>query len=122
MTHQTRLRDHINRLRSLRGVAVTYGRQGVTASITATVGKTTAEQDIGQDSGTIIRVPVRDYIFASADLTSSVIATLPLNGDTITEADGTVHEVRPLGSEPCWRWHDSGRTQIRIHTKQVTNL
>ena len=41
-------------------------------------------------------------------------------GATLTQAGQTfVYEVIRPGDEPCWRWSDSYRQTLRIHTKQV---
>jgi hypothetical protein len=121
MTFQTRLRDSINRIRQQRGVTVTYSRLSDAVTLLATVGKTSQEEDVGTDSPAVVRTQIRDYIIAAADLVLSGATSQPQRGDRITEADGTVFEVLPLGSE-SWKYSDSGRTQFRIHTKQITNL
>jgi predicted MarR family transcription regulator len=48
--------------------------------------------------------------------------TLPQRGDWIEETDAERtyrYEVRPLGDEPCWRYSDSQRQTLRIHTQAL---
>ncbi len=120
------LEDIVAGLRDLRqatGFAVTYTYNGnVLTGILATIGNTPT-QEVISDDGATVRGVNRDYLIAVSDLTHGGIPVIPLDGHTITEADGTVFEVRPLGGERCWRWVDAAtRQHYRIHTQQVTNL
>lgn len=120
MSHQPRLRDALNRIREQRGVTVTYARGSATVTLAATVGKTGQNQDIAPEGGVVIRTGVRDYIISAASLILSGSLTAPQRGDKITEGS-SIYEVMPLG-EDCFRYCDSGRTQLRIHTHQIEGL
>lgn len=113
MTYQNRIADALTRMRSQRGISVTVTQAGVNYDAVAVVGKTTATQDVASDGGTVIRVPTRDYLIRASDIPE------PVDGMRIEEPDGSIHEARPIGAEPCWRWHDMARTHYRIHTIEV---
>jgi len=88
--------------------------------LSATVGRTTFEQDDG--AGAIVRSQVRDYLIDTADLVLGAAQTLPAKGDRIEEVNGGqkfTYEVMPMGSEPHWRYSDPYRRTLRIHTKHV---
>jgi hypothetical protein len=96
--------------------AVVYGRGAASLPITATRGRSTFE--IQDGSGGLLTVESIDWIIDPDDLVFSGSAVLPQKGDRIT-AGTLVCEVLPIGSEPCWRWCDQYRRQMRIHTKAI---
>ena len=62
----------------------------------------------------------RDYLLKAADLVIGGVAVTPEEGDWFTEAvaDGTKRfKVLPYADEPCWRFSDPQRTELRVHTK-----
>jgi hypothetical protein len=64
----------------------------------------------------------RDFPIKAADLVLGSAPTLPERGDVIRETQGTktfIYEVMAPGKEPPWRWSDTYRKLLRIHTKQV---
>jgi len=100
--------------------SVVYQRGTDTTPVPATVGETVFQIDDG--AGALLRVESRDYLIRAADLVLAGNAILPKRGDRIRETSGTqviVYEVVGPGDEPCWRWSDSYRQTLRIHTKQV---
>lgn len=103
-----------------RTVDVTYRRGVDSAVVKATIGRTMFEQDDG--AGVIVRLQVRDYLIDTADLVLAGNQSLPSKGDRIEEIDaGQKHtyEVLPLGGEQHWRYSDSYRRTLRIHTKLI---
>ncbi len=99
---------------------VTYRRGSRSAEVLATVGKTTFEVDDGY--GVLVRHESRDFLILAAELVFDTEVVLPERGDRIEEpqAEGSlVYEVLAPGKEPCWRYSDSFRKTLRIHTKQV---
>ncbi|MCA9179682.1 MAG: hypothetical protein KDB14_34740 [Planctomycetales bacterium] len=101
-------------------IDVTYERGAEQVPIKATVGKTEFELDDG--SGVVVRIQSRDYLIHAADLVLGGVETLPVAGDLIREAQGPtifVYEVMAPGNEPHYRYSDSFRKLLRIHTKHV---
>lgn len=99
---------------------VAYARGEQSAELPATIGKTTFELDDGY--GVLVRHESRDFLVLAADLVLGDAPTLPQRGDRIKETQGAtvfVYEVTAPGKEPCWRYSDSFRKTLRIHTKQV---
>lgn len=112
----------LDRTTQTHGITITLSRgTNSTPGIAAIVGSTKAETAI-DDGGAVIRTPLRDYLIKANLYLINGTAVDPQNGDKITESDGTIFEVRPLGGEPCWRYCDPGRTYLRIHAKQVNSL
>lgn len=99
--------------------SVTYTRRGqaVGSGLTATYGRTVFEQD---STTGVIRWESKDFIFDAADLTISSVVVQPENGDRITDAAGNVFEVLGDNGEPCFKYTDGHRVQVRVHTKQVS--
>ena len=100
--------------------SVVFQRGTDMVTVLATIGATLFQIDDGD--GGILRVESRDYLILAADLVLSGNPILPQRGDQIRETQGDrtfVYEVNSPGDEPCWRWSDSYRQTLRIHTKQV---
>jgi hypothetical protein len=98
--------------------SVVYRRGGASVILDATVGKTIREYTDGY--GATIVDEARDYLVHAAELVLGGERTLPLAGDTIEETDeGQVftYEVTAMGPEPCFRYSDTARVRLRIHTK-----
>lgn len=101
-------------------VPVAYCRDTATVQAAATIGRTVFE--VARDYGVFEKIESRDYIIAAGELLLNDEPVLPARGDQIRETrDGTtyVYEVMAPGNEPCWRWSDSYRRSLRIHTKQI---
>lgn len=101
------------------GVEVTYRRGDACKKLTAIPGQSTFTVDEG--FGALVKIRSRDYLIAACELVLSGSQATPQRGDLIEEKVGTkthVHEVlRPDGADQVWRYSDSGRTRIRVHTK-----
>lgn len=98
---------------------VTYQRGGDEIELSATIGQTTFEQ---VDDHGITRTQSRDFLVRAADLVLGSAAVLPISGDRIVETDGAqtyTYEVMAPGGEPPYRYSDSFRNTLRIHTKMV---
>jgi len=107
-------------LKSKIGTTVTYVRGDYSVSLTATVGSTSFDQ--ADEFGIIERIESRDYLIDAADLVLNSVTVLPGRGDKIEETqDGTTYtyEVMTLDNQPAWRYSDSYRKKLRIHTKQI---
>lgn len=103
--------------------AVVYSHGGLSVTLPATAGRTLLRLDDGL-GGSRVEWTDRDFVVTAADLVLAGVTVLPQRGATIveTEDDGTVYtfEVNAYGgTEPCWRWVDAYRRQIRIHCKQI---
>jgi hypothetical protein len=108
------IRDAQEALRSLRSehlaVDVVYiTTADVSTSIEATQAATSVTVDDGE---TISKSKVFDWLIDIAQYSAE-----PMRGDKITY-DGLVYIVADIGSEHCWRWHDSIKKTRRVHTKQ----
>ena len=99
---------------------ITYARQERTFALQATVGRTTFQ--LQSESGVLAELESRDYLV----LWSALLAQLgdePRPGDRIEDAGPEpmttvyVYEVMSPGDGPCWRFCDSARELIRMHTK-----
>lgn len=93
---------------------VIYRRGGDSAEVPATVGKTVFK--VTDDYGRFQYIESRDYLISAADLMLKGAQILPEPGDEIVE-DGFVYEVMAPNNEPEWRYSDSCRNTLRIHTK-----
>lgn len=103
---------------SVAGVKVTYSRGSASVVLTAVPAVSHSNAD-GQQIITEYRT--RDFIVPASDLILSGIEITPKKGDTIEETVGnTVHSyqvARPDGgTEQPWRYTNTGRSFIRIHT------
>jgi hypothetical protein len=87
-----------------------------TVEVAATIGSTVFQIEDG--AGALLRVESRDYLITAADLVFDDTPITPRRGDRILEG-GLIYEVSAPGGEPEWRWSDSYRQTMRIHTKQV---
>ncbi len=99
---------------------VQYVRSGeTTLSLLATIGQT--EFDTEDERGILIKVQSRDFLITTADLDFGEGAVEPQLNDVIKETVGSVvhhYEVLPFGSErQLWRYSDTSRLILRIHTK-----
>ena len=93
-------------------VPVQYRRRsGQIVEIPAALGRTLFR--IEDEYGITIRTESRDFLIAASDLNVE-----PERGDQIIYA-GVCYEVLAPNSEPCWRWSDSFRQTLRIHTKEI---
>ncbi|MFA6717404.1 MAG: hypothetical protein WC082_12560 [Victivallales bacterium] len=95
-------------------VPVIYRRGGESAGVPATVGKTVFK--VTDDYGRYQHIESRDYLISTADLILNGTQILPEPGDEIVE-DGFIYEVMAPNNEPEWRYSDSYRNTLRIHTK-----
>ena len=95
-------------------VPVIYRRGGDSAEVPATIGKTVFK--VADDYGRFQYIESRDYLISAADLVLNETQILPEPGDEIVE-EGFVYEVMAPNNEPEWRYSDSYRNTLRIHTK-----
>lgn len=99
---------------------VTYQRGTDSVTLSATLGRTEYEQ--ADESGLVMLFQSRDYLVRTADLILSSVAIMPEPGDRIVETvagQDFVYEVAPLPSGAHYKFCDSYRLMLRIHTKQV---
>ncbi len=99
---------------------VTYLRSTESVDLPATIGKTVFEQ--ADEYGVIHRTESRDYLITAAELVLGGTPEQPKAGDRIREAVGEqvfLYEVMAPGGEPPWRFSDTYRRTLRIHTKFV---
>jgi hypothetical protein len=99
---------------------VVYRRGEQQQTLTATIGKTIAEQDSG--NGLLLRTEIRDYLINTNDLKLGGQQILPERGDQIIESDVDaiyVYEVLPIGNQRAWRYSDPFRLKLRIHTRLI---
>lgn len=102
------------------GREVTYRRGALSCVLTAA--PSTVEQETENVRGLVERVPIRDWVFRSADLVLGGAQVTPERDDRIEETvAGWTHVFRvlPPASGHPWRYTDPGRHGIRLHTKQM---
>jgi len=87
---------------------------GASFTVPATIGKTIFS--IEDDYGRIVHYESRDYLISSADLLINGIIITPQKGDEVID-DGFIYEVMAPANEPEWRYSDTYRNTLRIHTK-----
>jgi hypothetical protein len=102
----------------LAGVPITYCRDNSSLVIMAVPAISNSDA-AGQDVITEYRT--RDYLVAASDLVIDGIAFTPQRGDTISETVGDeIHSYQVQrsdgGNEQPWRYTDTGRSAIRVHT------
>jgi hypothetical protein len=99
---------------------VAYQRGADSVEIKATIGRTVFEQ--ADDFGVIQKTESRDFLVLAADLVLNGERVLPRPGDHVREAQGDqvfVYEVMAPGTEPPFRYSDTYRQTLRVHTKHV---
>lgn len=102
-------------LKASASVAVTYRRDADSVELQATLGSQLLRSTDGRGSSKVERTD-RDFLFAAADLVLGGETVLPASGDLV-DYDGDRFEVMPYGSDPHWRYCDSSKNRIRVHTK-----
>jgi len=95
-------------------IPIIYRRGDASAAITATVGKTVFK--VTDDYGRYQHIESRDYLVNASELILEGQSILPQSGDEIEE-NGFIYEVMAPNGEPEWRYSDSYRQCLRIHTK-----
>ena len=113
----TRQRDYASR-------SVSYVRGGSIYTLPAMVARTEWEQDVGD--GVIVKTETADWIFRVAEFQAAGLGE-PQRGDRVyddaIEGRRLIFEVLPPGTggsaEPCWRFTDRHRQQMRVFSKQT---
>ena len=95
-------------------VPVIYRRGDQVLELPATIGRTVFK--VSDDYGRFQYIESRDYLVSAVDLILDGVITLPEKDDEIIES-GQIYEVMAPNSEPEWRYSDSSRQCLRIHTK-----
>ena len=95
---------------------VLYKKGNDLVEIPATIGKTIFRIEDGY--GRIVHYESRDYLISSADLVINGTVVQPEKGDEIID-NGFIYEVMAPANEPEWRYSDSFRNTLRIHTKMT---
>jgi len=95
---------------------VIYRRGGDFVAVPATIGKTIFR--IEDNYGRIVHYESRDYLISSSDLIINGIIIMPQKGDEIID-EGFIYEVMAPANEPEWRYSDTFRNTLRIHTKMT---
>lgn len=112
----------LSTLQSVAGGHVRYRRGDATIDLPRAVrGVSRYESEDGR--GLVTDYAMEDFLFASAALILAGVRVEPEAGDQIEQTVGDqvlVYELMsPGGQEPAWRYSDTGRTQLRVHTKLV---
>jgi hypothetical protein len=101
---------------------VTYARGYDQVDVPATLGAKLLRLDDGM-GGIRLEWTDMDFLIPAADLNFEGAMVTPERGDLVHVTVGydvETYEVRPFGSEPCWRWSDPNHSMIRVHTKRVS--
>lgn len=88
-----------------------FGDEITEIPVTAVRGRTLFRAE--NEYGVTIRVTSADFIIPAGE-----IDFIPAKGDEIV-CKGVRYELLAPNNEPVWRWSDSGRTMMRIHTKEI---
>ena len=99
---------------------VTYRRGTASVEVLAVIGKTEFGEGDTQDA--VVTHRMRDYLILTTDLVIAGQAILPEIGDRIEEVSNGnkyVQEVLATPSGEVYRYSDSFRIQLRIHTKEI---
>lgn len=98
------------------GEAVTYSRGATSVSLVASIGAT--ERDRNERDGLVTVDRRQDFLLLASDLADAGLG-VPAPGDLIVadaDAETVTWEVLPIGGEPCYRYRDAERSEIRVHT------
>jgi hypothetical protein len=93
---------------------ITYRRGDYIAKVPATIGKTLFR--IEDEYGRVVRYESRDFLITASELILDENVVLPERGDEIID-EGFIYEVMAPANEPEWRYSDSFRNTLRIHSK-----
>ncbi len=100
------------------GVTVNYARGNVSVDVTAVPARSSFDAE-----GEQIKAEVKstDFLIAAEDLVLNDIVITPKKDDVITQSSGgkvfTYVVKHPNGiNEKPWRYTDTGRSTIRVHT------
>lgn len=99
---------------------ITYRRSRSSLAFSATRGQSTFTD---QDDMGVLTIVTSDFIFPVSliqSLTTSTSLVEPKAGDVIEVAGQGVYEVLGSDNEPPFRYSDPARTQVRVHTKQIS--
>ncbi len=99
---------------------VEYVRAESSVGLPAVIGRTPFEE--ADEHGVIRRSESRDFIFSASSLILDDEITTPRKGDRIRELIGDkwqIYQVGTQGSEPAFRFTDTSRRVIRVHTFHV---
>jgi len=99
---------------------IIYRRGAQQVSLRATIGQTEFMRN--DEAGASIMAVSRDFLVRADDLMVDGAIGRPQAGDRILEsapAGQIIHEVAAPGDEPVWRWSDTWRLTLRIHTVEV---
>jgi len=112
----------LDTVRGVAGVQVTYHRGEDSVTIQQAVrGSSQYEADDGR--GLVTEVQVEDFLIPAAGLVLGGLATEPEDGDRIEQVVGakrlTYEVMAPSSAETAWRYSDTTRTTLRIHTKLI---
>lgn len=101
-------------------VLVTYVYAGTAIYAYATPGVSMFQTT--DANGALLSYESRDYLFRSRDLVLNDVRFTPRAGDVIYETINDVvhkHEVSAPAGEPVFRYSDTSKHSIRVHTKHV---
>lgn len=108
---------------SLSATSLTYTREGSASVVVNGTQGSTNWRVVNRDGFPVRKTSV-DWIIEAATLAIDGVPILPKRGDLITRVIGgvsRVYRVLPFGDdEQEYRFLDTGRTQLRIHTKLIT--
>jgi hypothetical protein len=107
-------------IRDVAGQSVMFSDGVNSANITGAT-KTRGQSLVNQAMGVFTTLEQWDFLLDPSQIVLGGVTVKPVGGNQITTANGSVYEVMENSGEPAWRWSDSGKTQIRVHTKMVTD-
>lgn len=99
---------------------ITIRRGASEAEVLATPGQ--SRFDHADDNGIVREIESRDWLIRTEDYAFSGDVVTPELGDRVVDTvDGVgwVYEVLSVQGEPAWRYADSNRATLRVHTKYI---
>lgn len=105
------------------GITVSIVRgTNTTTDVPAIPGSTEYTVETQRDSGIYETRQSRDFLIDATDYTIAGVQVLPQRSDLIKETVSGqmwVYELLPQLNEQGWKFSDTGRTRLRIHTKRI---
>lgn len=115
-----RLLNRVTRSDAGTGVEVIYTRSGTARTLTATPYRQAVDTVSVPTPGARVDDRQREYLIVYADLVAAGFGE-PLAGDRITETlngASVTFEANKPPTEPLWRWADTERTRVIVHTRK----
>lgn len=125
-TFDSVIAEALQTVRGIAGRTVTFTQKATGKSVVVVAVPSTRAYTAADRNGVMVRHILTDWLVAACDLVIDGKFIEPVDGDTIIERVGAkkhTHSVSFPNDGDVFRYSDTGRTQLRIHTvdRGVTN-